>query len=193
MALYLLFESAFGYALFHAYGIDEIGQSVDAIRSTVLDLKRFSKAFKLASFTPFLSAVDALNQCNAISEGIMTNELRNFLELNLPKVKEGKKAKFKVSVMEPKVGSHITEATRIPCESNDYIQELLRAVRLHFDQFIEQLKLVVHKSKVQKDPNKPKQPPSSFLVFMDTFRKEYKEKNPNVKQVSMIGKAAGEK
>nr|XP_020201544.1 nucleolar protein 56 isoform X2 [Aegilops tauschii subsp. strangulata] len=140
MALYLLFESASGYALFHAHGIDEIGQSVDAVRSTVLDLKRFSKAVKLAGFTPFLSAVDALNQCNAISEGIMTDELRNFLELNLPKVKEGKKAKFRVGVMEPKVGSHITEATGIPCESNDYVQELLRAVRLHLDQFIDQLK-----------------------------------------------------
>uniref|UniRef100_N1R0J9 Nucleolar protein 56 n=1 Tax=Aegilops tauschii TaxID=37682 RepID=N1R0J9_AEGTA len=143
MALYLLFESASGYALFHAHGIDEIGQSVDAVRSTVLDLKRFSKAVKLAGFTPFLSAVDALNQCNAISEGIMTDELRNFLELNLPKVKEGKKAKFRVGVMEPKVGSHITEATGIPCESNDYVQELLRAVRLHLDQFIDQLKRIV--------------------------------------------------
>ncbi|KAM0845129.1 hypothetical protein ACQ4PT_056593 [Festuca glaucescens] len=140
MALYLLFESASGYALFHAYGIDEIGQSVDAVRSSVLDLKRFSKAVKLAGFSPFSSAIDALNQCNAISEGIMTDELRNFLELNLPKVKEGKKAKFSVGVMEPKVGSHITEATGIPCQSNEYVQELLRAVRLHFDQFIDQLK-----------------------------------------------------
>ncbi|CAM0907232.1 unnamed protein product [Alopecurus aequalis] len=140
MALYLLFESASGYALFHAYGIDEIGQSVDAVRSSVLDLKRFSKAVKLTGFTPFASAMDALNQCNAISEGIMTDELRNFLELNLPKVKEGKKAKFSVGVTEPKVGSHITEATGIPCQSNEYVQELLRAVRLHFAQFIDQLK-----------------------------------------------------
>jgi nucleolar protein 56 len=72
----------------------------------------------------------------------MTDELRNFLELNLPKVKEGKKAKFSVGVMEPKVGSHITEATGIPCQSNEYVQELLRAVRLHFDQFIDQLKVM---------------------------------------------------
>jgi nucleolar protein 56 len=69
MALYLLFESASGYGLFHAYGIDEIGQSVDAVRSSVLDLDRFGKAVKLAAFTPFTSAIDALNQCNAISEG----------------------------------------------------------------------------------------------------------------------------
>ncbi|KQK17049.1 nucleolar protein 56 [Brachypodium distachyon] len=140
MALYLLFESASGYAVFHAYGIDEIGQSVDAVRSSVLDLKRFSKTVKLTGFTPFASAVDALNQCNAISEGIMTDELRNFLELNLPKAKEGKKAKYSLGVMEPKVGSHITEATGIPCQSNEFVQELLRAVRLHFDQFIDQLK-----------------------------------------------------
>ncbi|CAL5084538.1 unnamed protein product [Urochloa decumbens] len=140
MALYLLFESASGYALFHAYGIDEIGQSVDAVRASVLDLQRFGKAVKLAGFSPYSSAVDALNQCNAISEGIMTDDLRNFLELNLPKVKEGKKAKYSLGVMEPKVGSHISEATGIPCQSNEFVQELLRGVRLHFDQFIDQLK-----------------------------------------------------
>ncbi|EER97682.1 hypothetical protein BDA96_02G426900 [Sorghum bicolor] len=140
MALYLLFEVASGYALFHAYGIDEIGQSVDAVRASVLDLQRFGKAIRLTGFSPFSSAMDAINQCNAISEGIMTDELRNFLELNLPKVKEGKKAKYSLGVTEPKVGSHITEATGIPCQSNEFVQELLRGVRLHFDQFIDQLK-----------------------------------------------------
>uniref|UniRef100_A0A0E0EFM1 Nucleolar protein 56 n=1 Tax=Oryza meridionalis TaxID=40149 RepID=A0A0E0EFM1_9ORYZ len=142
MALYLLFESASGYALFHTHGVDEIGQGVDAARASVLELQRFSKAVKLAGFSPFSSAVDALNQCNAISEGIMTDELRSFLELNLPKVKEGKKAKYSVGVMEPKVGSHISEATGIPCQCNEFVQELLRGVRLHFDHFIDQLKVV---------------------------------------------------
>ncbi|XP_062211285.1 nucleolar protein 56-like isoform X2 [Phragmites australis] len=140
MALYLLFESASGYGLFHAYGIDEIGQSVDAVRSSVLDLDRFGKAVKLAAFSPFSSAIDALNQCNAISEGIMTDELRSFLELNLPKPKEGKKAKYSLGVVEPKVGSHISEVTGIPCQSNEFVQELLRGVRLHFDRFINELK-----------------------------------------------------
>ncbi|AQL06641.1 nucleolar protein 56 isoform X1 [Zea mays] len=140
MALYLLFESASGYGLFHAYGIDEIGQSVEAVRSSVLDLDRFGKAVKLTAFNPFSSAVDALNQCNAISEGIMTDELRSFLELNLPKPKEGKKAKYSLGVVEPKVGSHISEVTGIPCQSNEFVQELLRGVRLHFDRFINELK-----------------------------------------------------
>lgn len=69
MALYLLFESASGYALFLAYGLDEIGQNTDAVRKSVLDLARFGKVVKLAAFQPFSSALDALNQCNAVSEG----------------------------------------------------------------------------------------------------------------------------
>ncbi|CAN7067133.1 unnamed protein product [Brassica rapa subsp. trilocularis] len=58
----------------------------------------------------------------------MTAELRSFLELNLPKVKEGKKPKFSLGTSEPKLGSHILEATKIPCQSNEFVLELLRGV-----------------------------------------------------------------
>ncbi|KAJ4803099.1 Nucleolar protein 58 [Rhynchospora pubera] len=136
MALYLLFESPFGYALFHAYGMDEIAQDTQAVRDSTVDFNRFCQVVKLTAFSPSSSAIDGLNQCNAVSEGIMTDELRNFLELNLPKVKEGKKAKFCVGVSEPKVGSHISEVTKIPCQSNEFVLELLRGVRLHFAKFI---------------------------------------------------------
>ncbi|CAB4310942.1 unnamed protein product [Prunus armeniaca] len=140
MALYLLYEAASGYSLFLAHGIDEIGQNTDAVRSSVSDLNRFGKVVKLTAFHPFESALDALNQCNSISEGVMTDELRNFLEINLPKVKDGKKPKFSLGLAEPKIGSHIFEATKIPCQSNDFVLELIRGVRLHFDRFIKDLK-----------------------------------------------------
>lgn len=71
----------------------------------------------------------------------MTDELRSFLELNLPKVKEGKKPKFSLGVAEPKLGSHIFEETKIPCRSNEFVLELLRGVRLHFERFIKDLKV----------------------------------------------------
>lgn len=74
--------------------------------------------------------------------GQMTDELRNFLEVSLPKSKEGKKPKYSVGVAEPKLGSHIYEVTKIPCQSNEFVLELLRGVRLHFDRFIENLKVV---------------------------------------------------
>ncbi|KAF3436847.1 hypothetical protein FNV43_RR19600 [Rhamnella rubrinervis] len=140
MALYLLYESASGYGLFHAYGLDEIGQNTEAVRSSVSDLNRFGRVVKLTAFHPFESAIDALNQCNSVSEGLMTDELRSFLQLNLPKVKEGKKAKFSLGVGEPKIGSHIFEVTKIPCQSNEYVVELLRGVREHFPTFIKNLK-----------------------------------------------------
>ncbi|CAK9176282.1 unnamed protein product [Ilex paraguariensis] len=140
MALYLLYESASGYTLFLAHGLDEIGQHTEAVRNSVADLNRFGKVVKLVAFNPFESALDALNQCNAVSEGHMTDELRNFLELSLPKVKEGKKPKFSLGVAEPKLGSHVNEITKIPCQSGEFVLELLRGVRLHFDRFIENLK-----------------------------------------------------
>ncbi|KAH0874082.1 hypothetical protein HID58_071444, partial [Brassica napus] len=39
-----------------------------------------------------------------------------------------------------KLGSHILEATKIPCQSKEFVLELLRGVRLHFDRFIKDLK-----------------------------------------------------
>ncbi|KAK9278100.1 hypothetical protein L1049_027658 [Liquidambar formosana] len=140
MALFLLFESASGHSLFLAHGLDEIGQNTEAVRSSVSDLNRFGKVVKLVAFHPFESALDALNHCNSVSEGLMTDELRNFLELNLPKVKEGKKPKFSLGVAEPKIGSHIFEVTKIPCQCNEFVLELLRGVRMHFDRFIKDLK-----------------------------------------------------
>ncbi|KAG0569905.1 hypothetical protein M758_6G120000 [Ceratodon purpureus] len=44
-----------------------------------------------------------------------------------------------------------------------------------------------------KDPNAPKRPASGFLIFMETFRKTYKEANPESKGVAAAAKAGGEK
>ncbi|KAK8973448.1 hypothetical protein V6N11_064691 [Hibiscus sabdariffa] len=42
--------------------------------------------------------------------------------------------------IEPKLGSHISETTKITCQSGEFVLELLRGVRLHFDKFIKDLK-----------------------------------------------------
>ncbi|KAJ7569811.1 hypothetical protein O6H91_01G095500 [Diphasiastrum complanatum] len=139
-ALYVLYEAASGYALFEAHALDEIGQNAGAIQDSVSDLSRFGKVVSLTAFKPFASAADALDQCNAISEGVLTNDLQHFLELNLPKVKSGKKAKFSLGIAEPKLGSQIFETLNIPCQSNDFVLEFLRGIRLHFRRFIKDLK-----------------------------------------------------
>lgn len=44
-----------------------------------------------------------------------------------------------------------------------------------------------------KDPNMPKRPATAFFVFMDDFRKTYKEENPDSKGVTMVTKDGGAK
>ncbi|KAL3349794.1 hypothetical protein AABB24_022723 [Solanum stoloniferum] len=184
MSLYLLYESASGYGLFLAHGIDEIGQNTEAVRNSITDLNRFGKVVKLEAFNPFESALDALNQCNAVSEGQMTEELQNFLERSLPKVKEGKKAKFSLGLAEPKLGSHIHEVTKIPCQSNEFVLEILRGVRLHFEKFIENLKTgdlekaqlgLSHsysRAKVKFNVNRVDNMVTQAIVLLDTLDKD---------------------
>ena len=42
-SLYLLHESASGYALLHAHGLDAVGASTDAVQASVTELDRFGK------------------------------------------------------------------------------------------------------------------------------------------------------
>ncbi|KAB5547435.1 hypothetical protein DKX38_010841 [Salix brachista] len=47
------------------------------------------------------------------------------------------------------------------------------------------------KEKKGRDPNAPKRPPTAFFLFMDDFRKEYKEANPDSKDVKKVAKEGG--
>ncbi|KAF2292207.1 hypothetical protein GH714_016598 [Hevea brasiliensis] len=49
------------------------------------------------------------------------------------------------------------------------------------------------KNSAPKDPDAPKRPPSAFFVFMEEFRKSFKENFPENKSVSAVGKAGGAK
>ncbi|KAF8073028.1 NOP56 [Scenedesmus sp. PABB004] len=137
MALFILYESASGFALFDIKGLDEIGSAADKVQQSVTDMERFGKVAKLAAFKPFASAADALEQINAVSEAQLTDDLKNFLTMNLPKAKDAKKAKFQLGVAEPKLGSAIQESTQVPCVCNEFIGELLRGIRAHFNRFID--------------------------------------------------------
>ncbi|CAI9296326.1 unnamed protein product [Lactuca saligna] len=55
------------------------------------------------------------------------------------------------------------------------------------------VKKTAAKGKAAKDPNKPKRPASAFFVFMEDFRKQFKEDNPDNKSVAAVGKAGGAK
>jgi nucleolar protein 56 len=96
------------------------------------DLGRFGKSVKLAGFRPFDSASDALAQCNAVSEGVLTDQLKAFLEQTLP----AKRAKFMLGVADSKLGAAILETTGIRCECNDRMAEATRGCRLHYERLV---------------------------------------------------------
>jgi nucleolar protein 56 len=91
---YVLFESASGYSLFEVVEAEEIAKLKEEVQASVTDLARFSKLVKLKAFQPYTSAENALQNINDISEGIVNEDLKTFLEANLPKAKPGKSAKF---------------------------------------------------------------------------------------------------
>ncbi|CAL0316280.1 unnamed protein product [Lupinus luteus] len=49
------------------------------------------------------------------------------------------------------------------------------------------------KVKKVKDPNIPKRPATAFFLFLEDFRKAFKEANPDSKDVKRVGKEGGEK
>ena len=109
MSLFVLFESASGYALFEQTESDEIGELLEEMQNAMADLSRFSKVIKLKAFVPFKAAEEALEAANDISEGILNEGLRSFLEMNLPAAKKDKKPKFTLGVIDSKIGNSISE------------------------------------------------------------------------------------
>lgn len=133
----VLYESASGYALFSVLEGEDIAGLVAEVQSGVIDLSRFQRSVKMTAFYPFETAEAALEQINAVSEHILTEELRNFLESNLSK---GKKAtKCPLGVIESTIGQAIQENTGINVRCDDSVKEIIRGIRNHFVKFVKPL------------------------------------------------------
>jgi hypothetical protein len=138
--LFVLFESASGFALLEQTESDEIGQYLEEMQTAMCDLSRLSKVLKLKAFVPFKSAEEALAAANDSSEGLLNETLKDFLEMNLPSGKKAeKKGKIELGVLDSKLGSAVQEELGIKCTTRDPVPELLRAVRLHQTRYIKGL------------------------------------------------------
>ncbi|XP_038902242.1 high mobility group B protein 1-like [Benincasa hispida] len=56
-----------------------------------------------------------------------------------------------------------------------------------------EMKSTKSKKATKKDQNAPKRPATAFFVFMEEFRKTFKEEFPDAKAGPVVGKAGGEK
>ncbi len=134
--LFVLYESASGYALFERVESEGIADQLPQVQASVQDMGKFSKIMKLKAFLPFLSEKNALEEINSISEGeflhftavifsfwsflilfsagVLSDYLKNFLEQHLSKGKD-KKSKSQLGISEEKLASAITENLSISC------------------------------------------------------------------------------
>lgn len=134
MALYVLYEHAAGYAVFGVNEFEEISMLIPQVEQSVTDLSRFNALVKLLGFSPFKTAVAALENVNAISEGIVPDDLSSFLDSVLPK--PSKKNKFTLGVADPKLGAALAEALKIQCSHIGAVPEILRGIRHHFPKLV---------------------------------------------------------
>ncbi|KAF9576066.1 snoRNP complex protein nop56 [Mortierella alpina] len=138
MVNYFLYESSSGYALFERLESEEIGSKLADVVAAATDLTKFGKVVKLKSFAPFKSAAHALENMNDVSEGIMNDHLKAFLEMNLPK--PGKKSKVVLGVTEKSLAGSIKEGLGYECDASEIVLDLVRGVRLFGDKLLKQLK-----------------------------------------------------
>lgn len=144
-SLFVLHETAAGYALFEVVAFEEIGALLEGAMDSVTQLERFSRAVKLKAFQPFASAEDALENINAVSEHACTDGLHDFLEMNLPKIskkakKEGKAPEFALGVIDPALATAIADGLPgLSCRSDDTVREILRGCRLHLPHYVKVL------------------------------------------------------
>ncbi|CAI5704330.1 unnamed protein product [Peronospora effusa] len=136
---FVLFESASGYAIFGVVENEEIGSLVAEVQAAVADVSSFGRIVKLKAFQPFTSAENALENINNISEGLLSDDLKNFLEMNLPKVKAGKKGKFALGVQDKGLAQAISDELHAPCNTSETTLEIVRGVRMHFSTFVKEL------------------------------------------------------
>ncbi|XP_006758084.1 PREDICTED: nucleolar protein 56 isoform X2 [Myotis davidii] len=133
--LHVLFEHAVGYTLLALKEVEEISLLQPQVEESVLNLGKFHNIVRLVAFCPFASSQVALENVNAVSEGIVHEDLRLFLETYLPT----KKKKVLLGVGDPKIGAAIQEELGYNCQTGGVIAEILRGVRLHFHNLVKGL------------------------------------------------------
>ncbi|XP_034254966.1 nucleolar protein 56 [Thrips palmi] len=129
--MYVLYEHAAGYALFSVKEFEEVGMLLPQVEASVTELSRFNSIIKLVGFSPFKNALAALENVNGVSEGIMHDDLKVFLQTHIMKPK-----KVQLGVSDPKLGASINEILGISCTHIGVVPEIIRGIRFHFHNLV---------------------------------------------------------
>lgn len=127
-----LFEHATGYGLFRVKEFEEISMLQSAVEEAITDVSAFNSVVSIQAFNPFKNAQDALANINAVSEGLCSDQLKFFLEANMPK----KLKKVTLGILDPKLGGAVSEAIGVKVSHIGVVPEIVRGIRLHFAKLV---------------------------------------------------------
>jgi len=128
--LHVLFEHASGFAIFKIKEFEEESMFVAEIEECITDYSKFSAVASLVSFSPFKTAQAALENLNSVTEGILPDDLKNFLATL------GVKG-LVIGVQESKLGAAIGEAfPKVKVRIGPVINEISRGIRTHFHKMV---------------------------------------------------------
>ncbi len=117
----------------------ELSEVVEALPELAADYETFSAAFKLKGFSPFNSAVNALENCNGVSGGIVHGDLQNFLLTHLasekPVLLVVTERKLADAIKSPETGLN----SNIKCSSESVSADVYRMIRRFFPSYISEL------------------------------------------------------
>ena len=116
---------------------EEVASFLPTVEKSIQDLVKFKGIVQLISFCPFKSAIAALENINSVSEGVVHQDLNDFLEANLPKPK--KRSSFALGVADKNAGSVIADTFGISCQSSGIVPEVIRGIRMHASNLIDGL------------------------------------------------------
>jgi len=197
--LFLLHESASGLGLLEVVEADDVASGVEEAMLAQSDFSRFARMVRLKAFAPFSSAEHALENANAVSEGAITDYLREFVEANLPSAgpkSASKKSKsaaeaattVQLGVHDQKTAQALHDAigarTGVAINADARSAELLRGVRCHFERLIDGLKAgdlakaqlgLAHsysRSKVKFNVNRSETGILNSIALLDTLDKD---------------------
>eukprot|EP00928_Gymnodinium_smaydae_P013168 TRINITY_DN1480_c0_g1_i1.p1 TRINITY_DN1480_c0_g1~~TRINITY_DN1480_c0_g1_i1.p1 ORF type:complete len:508 (+),score=156.54 TRINITY_DN1480_c0_g1_i1:68-1525(+) len=176
-ALYLLFESAAGYALFKKTQSEDAAQTEEEVQAAIVDPKKFSRMVTLQAWTPFNDAEEALNQVNSVAAGTATEMLTSFLEMNLPTSKK----KYSLGVYDPELAKELGQQFSV--SHGQSVRELLRGCRAHFGKLVKDLNEKdldkarlglghsFSRNRMQLDPNRQDKPIINTIALLDSLDK----------------------
>ncbi|KAK0411511.1 hypothetical protein QR680_005687 [Steinernema hermaphroditum] len=123
---FVLYEHAVGYALLSVSEFEDIGRMSQEVELAIGEAQRFCTIVKMAAFDAFKNTEAALDNCLAVSEGIVHDNLGTFLDENLPK----KRKKVTLGVNDGKLAGSISEKfPGIKISFTGVVPEIVRGVK----------------------------------------------------------------